>query len=187
MSPKTSLAPYPRDLKFSMGTLQKLRNNCYRMEFRYSSKENTRRDASRSVIYTSNHLFHTKHSRPKFLSSGNLSLDKTKCAAWYISICGRKNYCKLLQIEFFHGRKVVTRHGGGVSMYVHESLMFDFRNDFNVAELESLTIEIRLPFTKPIILMTFYRPVGPVEVYNDIQNLVSNILFKTRNSSWWVM
>ena len=39
-------------------------------------------------------------------------------------------------------------------MYVHESLMFEFRNDFNVAELESLTIEIRLPFTEPIILMT---------------------------------
>ena len=64
--------------------------------------------------------------------------------------------------------------------YVHESLMFDVRNDFNVAELESLTIEIRLPFTKPIILMTFYRPVGPVEVYNDIHNLVSNILFEDK-------
>ena len=54
-------------------------------------------------------------------------------------------------------RKDRTRHGGGVAMYVHESLRFEFRNDFNMAELESLTIEIRLPFTKPIILMTLYR------------------------------
>ena len=29
-------------------------------------------------------------------------------------------------------------------------ILFEFRNDFNVAELESLTIEVRLPFTKPI-------------------------------------
>ena len=28
--------------------------------------------------------------------------------------------------------------------------------------------------------MTFYRPVGPVEVYNDIHNLVSNILFEDK-------
>ena len=42
--------------------------------------------------------------------------------------------------------------------------MFEFRNDFNVAELESLTIEIRFPFTKPIILITLYRPEGPVKV-----------------------
>ena len=55
-------------------------------------------------------------------------------------------------------RKDRTRHGGGVAMYVHESLMFEFRNDFNAAESESLTIEIRLLFTKPIILMKFYRP-----------------------------
>ena len=77
-------------------------------------------------------------------------------------------------------RKDRTRHGGGVAMYAHESLMFEFRNDFNVAELESLTIEIRLPFTKPIILMTLYRPEGPVKVYNNILNLISNILFEDK-------
>ena len=58
--------------------------------------------------------------------------------------------------------------------------MFEFRNDFNVAELESLTIEIRLPFTKPIILMTLYRPESPVKVYNDINNPILNILFEDK-------
>ena len=77
-------------------------------------------------------------------------------------------------------RKDRTRHGGGVAMYVHESLIFEFRNDFNVAELESLTIEIRLAFTKPIILMTLYRPEGPVKVHNNIHNLISNILFEDK-------
>ena len=66
-------------------------------------------------------------------------------------------------------------------MYVHKSITFEFRNDFNVAELESLTIEIRLPFTKPIILMTLYRPEGPVKVHNNIHNLVSNINILERN------
>ena len=65
-------------------------------------------------------------------------------------------------------------------MYVHESLMFEFRNDFNVAELESLTIEMRLSFTKTIILMTLYRPEGPVKVYINIHNLISNILFEDK-------
>ena len=65
-------------------------------------------------------------------------------------------------------------------MYVHESLMFEFRKDFNVAELESLTIEIRLPLTKPIIFITFYRPEGPVKVYSDIHNLISDILFEDK-------
>ena len=77
-------------------------------------------------------------------------------------------------------RKDRTRHGGGVAMYVHESLMFEFCNDFNVAELESSTIEIRLPFTKPIILMTLYRPEVQVTVYNNIHNLISNILFENK-------
>ena len=46
-----------------------------------------------------------------------------------------------------------------------------------MAELESLTIEIRLRFTKPIILMTFF---GPVKVYNDSHNLILNILFEDK-------
>ena len=89
--------------------------------------------------------------------------------------------CNCIDIDGYKViRKDRTRHGGGVAMYVHESLMFEFRNDFNVAELESLTIEIRLPFTKPIILMTFYKPEGPVKVYNNIHNLISNILFEDK-------
>ena len=77
-------------------------------------------------------------------------------------------------------RKDRTRRGGGVAMYVHESLMCEFRNDFNAAELESLTIEMRLPITKPIVLMTLNRPEGPVKVYNNIHNLISNILFEDK-------
>ena len=49
-----------------------------------------------------------------------------------------------------------------------------------MAELESLIIEIRLPFIKPIILMTLYGPEGPVKVYNNIHNLISNILFEDK-------
>ena len=56
--------------------------------------------------------------------------------------------------------------------------MFEFRNDFNVAELESLTIEIWLAFTKPIIWMTFYRLEGPVKVYNYIHNFISSIFLR---------
>ena len=77
-------------------------------------------------------------------------------------------------------RKHRTGNGGGVAMYVQESLMLEFRNDFNMAEFKSLMIKIKLPFTKPIILMTFYRSEGSVKVYNDIHNLISNILFEDK-------
>ena len=60
------------------------------------------------------------------------------------------------------------------------SCMFELRKDFNMAELKSLTIEIRLPFTEPIILITFYRPEGPVNVDNQIHNLISNMLFEEK-------
>ena len=43
-----------------------------------------------------------------------------------------------MDIDGYHIiRKDRTRHGGGVAMYGHESLMFEFKNDFNVAELGS--------------------------------------------------
>ena len=65
-------------------------------------------------------------------------------------------------------------------MYMSESAMFEFRRDFNMAELKSLTIEIRFPFTEPIILITFYRPEGPVKVDNQIHSLISNMLFEDK-------
>ena len=71
-------------------------------------------------------------------------------------------------------------HVGSQYLYGNSKPMFELQNDFDVAELESLTIERRLLLTKPIILMTVYRPEGPVQVYNDIHNLISNILFEDK-------
>ena len=35
---------------------------------------------------------------------------------------------------------------------------------------------MNLPFIKPIILTTLYSPEGPVEVFNRIESMVSNIV-----------
>ena len=37
-------------------------------------------------------------------------------------------------------------------------------------------MELNLPFIKLIVLTTLYRPEGPVEVFNRIEFMVSNIV-----------
>ena len=66
--------------------------------------------------------------------------------------------------------------GGGVAIYFHKSIRFKERVDLRTIELETITIELNVPFVKPIILTTIYRPEGPVEVFNKIESLVSKII-----------
>ena len=65
---------------------------------------------------------------------------------------------------------------GGVAIYVHKSIRFKERVDLRTIELETMTIELNIPFVKPIILNTIYCPEGPVEVFNKIESLVSKII-----------
>ena len=69
-----------------------------------------------------------------------------------------------------------TRHGGGVAMYLHRSVQFTSRDEFNIIGLETLSVEIKLPFTKPIILSTIYRPEATVEVCECINKFVDKII-----------
>ena len=74
--------------------------------------------------------------------------------------------------------------GGGVAIYVHKSIRFKERVDLRKIELETITIELNIPFVKPIILNTIYRLEGPVEVFNKIESLISKIISEKRNLSF---
>ena len=51
-------------------------------------------------------------------------------------------------------------YGGGVTLYVHNDIPFIKRFDL-ACELESISVEIKLPFIKSPIITTLYRPPPP--------------------------
>ena len=65
-------------------------------------------------------------------------------------------------------RKDRNTHGGGVALYLHNDIPFIKRLDF-ACELESISIEVKLPFMKPLIITALYSPPG--EIFNLIDNL----------------
>ena len=61
-------------------------------------------------------------------------------------------------------------------MYLHRSVQFTSRDEFNIMGLETLSVEIKLLFTKPIILSTIYRPEATVEIFECINRFVDKII-----------
>ena len=54
---------------------------------------------------------------------------------------------------------------------MHNDIPFIKRLDL-ACELESISIEVKIPFIKPLIVTALYRPPGvPTEVFNFIDNL----------------
>ena len=81
-----------------------------------------------------------------------------------------------LEIEDYTiNRKDRNIHGGGVAIYLHKSIQYTLRQDLNGFDLESIAVELRLPHVRPIVIVTLYRPEGPVEVFNRIEAMVSKI------------
>ena len=80
-----------------------------------------------------------------------------------------------IEIEgYIVNRKDRNRFGGGVAIYMHRTIKFILREDLKDLDLETITVELNLPFIKPIVLTTLYRPEGPIEVLNRIESMVSN-------------
>ena len=71
---------------------------------------------------------------------------------------------------------IVTRHGVGVATYLLESVQCTSRDEFSVRSLGTLSVEIKLPFTKPIKLTTMYRPDATVEILDCINKFVDKII-----------
>ena len=62
------------------------------------------------------------------------------------------------------------RTGGGVAMYIRNSINYKIRQDLMPDYLELITIEIIKPKPKPFLLNTWYRPPDmPLEAFNDYE------------------
>ena len=70
-------------------------------------------------------------------------------------------------------RKDRDRNGGGVVIYVHESIHFNLVSHCSLEHLEALCIKVCLKNTKPIIFLNWYRPPNSkIELFNHYEDLL---------------
>ena len=70
-------------------------------------------------------------------------------------------------------RKDRDRNGGGVAIYVHESIHINLVSHDSLERLEALCIKVCLKNTKPIIFVNWYRPPNSkVEVFNHYEDFL---------------
>ena len=55
-------------------------------------------------------------------------------------------------------RRNRNRHGGGVAMYIRNSLTFIRRNDLETDDIECIWIEIKCKQKQPVLICSLYRP-----------------------------
>ncbi len=80
-----------------------------------------------------------------------------------------------INISGFHLiRKDRNSYGGGVLMYIRETIPFSERNDLLTAcSLEILCVEISRPCSKPFLVSTWYRPPGSVtRLFDDFETFL---------------
>ena len=105
-----------------------------------------------------------------FLQSSNihiLALNETKLDPQYpkelAAIAG-------YYLERFHK----TCNGGGVSLYIRDSLKFKLRDEISTDNLELIYVEIQTSESKPYLTVSWYRPPSdPVDSFNKVEKVLS--------------
>ena len=78
-------------------------------------------------------------------------------------------------------RKDRSRSGGGVCIYLCNSINYKVRHDRIPTELECVCIEIMKPHSKPFLVTTVYRPPNaPSEFLKAWKNLSKLLMMKIR-------
>ena len=73
-------------------------------------------------------------------------------------------------------RKDRSRNGGGVCIYLRNSINFKVRSDLISTELEAICLEITKPHSKPFLVTTIYRPMEKLIKQIDDENKEMYIL-----------
>ena len=66
-----------------------------------------------------------------------------------------------------------TRNGGGVSIYIRESIKSRTRSDVPKNDIELICIEIEPPKSKPFLVLAWYKPLSvPVDVFIELEKVI---------------
>ena len=69
--------------------------------------------------------------------------------------------------------KDCNKCGGGVCVYIQNSINFARKLDFEDNDLEMITIEIKKPNSNPFLVTTWYRPPkSPVELFDKFEEII---------------
>ena len=69
-----------------------------------------------------------------------------------------------------------NRNGGGVCIYIRTNIIYAIRSDLKSKKLESLSIEVQKPRSKPFVITTWYRPPNsPAELFQHFENLIGKV------------
>ena len=75
---------------------------------------------------------------------------------------------------FEHERKDRTSNGGGVAVYIKDSISYKLRKDIPYNDLELICVEILPPKAKPYFVVAWYRPPSdPVETFSKLEQILS--------------
>ena len=77
--------------------------------------------------------------------------------------------------DFILLRRDRNRHGGGVAMFIRNTIDFKHRTDLQCGNLEILCIEVKPKFSRPFLVLAWYRP--PKYEHETLDEL--QILLKT--------
>lgn len=82
-------------------------------------------------------------------------------------------------------RYLKGRSGGGVCLYVRSTINYSIRSDLST-ELETVTIEIRKPRSKPFVVSTWYRPPNSlVDIFRFFEAFIGEL--DSENMEYWVL
>ena len=80
----------------------------------------------------------------------------------------------------------VTNGGGGVCFYVKNEVHFTIRNDLHLDALENLCLEFRRPKSKPVVVVTWYRPPdASIGILSSFESLIGKL--DRENVEYFVM
>ena len=91
------------------------------------------------------------------------------------------NLSKLPQYESIHQVRRTSK-GGGIAVFLHESLTFNIRHDLSVnnADIEALCVEIINKKSKNILINTQYRQ--PAGNFNEFEAYLNTFLAKSKTT-----
>ena len=77
------------------------------------------------------------------------------------------NALRVQNYNNFERRDRLQKRGGGIIVYIKNSMTYRRRYDFEIEDIESICIEIKVPNVKPFLIIFIYRPPNSAQSWVD--------------------